>query len=104
MILTIFNANATSGKKVIFVFIYTPQAIKLGCVFRGKLCPRPADWVGKHDYQIMISYLLCHNDTIDKEWLKSIKYFKGEHAQPQIELRKGWFLQFLKDGILENQA
>ena len=34
--------------------------------------------------KIIISSLLCHNDTIYKEWLKSIYYFKGEHAQTQF--------------------
>ena len=34
--------------------------------------------------QIIISSLLCHNDTIYKAWLKSINYFKGEHAQTQF--------------------
>ena len=33
--------------------------------------------------KIIINSLLYHNDTIHvyKEWLKSINYFKGEHAQ-----------------------
>ena len=31
----------------------------------------------KHAYKIKIGFLLCHNDTIYKGWLKSINYFKG---------------------------
>ena len=37
--------------------------------------------------KIIISSLLCHNDTIYKEWLKCFTNFKGEHLQGQIELR-----------------
>ena len=42
--------------------------------------------------KLLISSLLCHNDTIYKEWLKSKNYIKGEHTQ--IELIKACF--FLK--------
>ena len=31
--------------------------------------------------KIIISSLLCCDNTIYKEWLKSINYLKGEHAQ-----------------------
>ena len=34
--------------------------------------------------KIIISSLLCHNDKIYKECLKSIDYFKGYHAQTQF--------------------
>ena len=34
--------------------------------------------------KIIISSCLRHNDTIYTEWLKSINYFKGEHAQTQF--------------------
>ena len=34
--------------------------------------------------QAIISSFLCHNDTVYKEWLKSFKYFKEEHAQSQF--------------------
>ena len=34
--------------------------------------------------KIIISSLLCHNDKIYKEWLKSIDNFKGLHAQTQF--------------------
>ena len=35
----------------------------------------------KLNQQPIISSFLCHNDTIYKEWLKSINYFKEEYAQ-----------------------
>ena len=37
--------------------------------------------------KILISSLMCQNDTIYIEWLESINYFKGEqseHAQTQF--------------------
>ena len=34
--------------------------------------------------KMTISSILCHNDTIYKELLKSIHYFKGGHAQTQF--------------------
>ena len=52
--------------------------------------------------KIIISSILSHNDTLYKERLKSLNYLQGEHAQTQIELSKCRFLQFLKDGALEN--
>ena len=39
--------------------------------------------------KIIISSLLCQNDTIYIEWLESINYFKGEqseHAQTQFAM------------------
>ena len=34
--------------------------------------------------KIIISFSLCYNETIYTERLKSINYFKGEHAQTQF--------------------
>ena len=34
--------------------------------------------------KIIIISILCQNDTIYKEWLKFINFFKGEHAQIQF--------------------
>ena len=34
--------------------------------------------------KMIVSSLLCHNDTIFTEWLKFINNFKDEHAQTQF--------------------
>ena len=47
--------------------------------------------------KIIISSLLCHNDKIYKEGLKSISYFNGVNAQTQFwskfEITKCWSLK-----------
>ena len=49
------------------------------------------NWVGKHALtNIIISSLLCHSDTMYKEWLKSFNYFKG------LSMHKHYYGQNLK--------
>ena len=89
-----------------FFYIYMnfsfQVGIKLKQCFQRKIVPQPQIKSVSMLTKIKTSSLLCHSGTMYKEWLKSIKYYMGEHAQTQIEFRKDLFLQFLKDGGLEN--
>ena len=54
------------------------------------MSPTTTDSVSKHAYQNYNQlFIVSQSYNIYKEWLESIVYFKGEHVQTQIELRKG---------------